>query len=338
MTPKKQNFIVGMFVIVGLCVLGGLIVVFGGGKTLFAKTYELKADFPDGVTGVQGGQTVTLNGKRIGETKEIYFLDSKRLERGVYVAINVEGFELPAASELVVSPPAMGLGRPLIELEVTDPKNAQKLPTDGTAHVPGKMLPAIDQLVPKQMQNALVNAATHIGELAASLTPVANNLSALLEKRDMKAVDEQAVAANIATLVQRLDSTLKSFNALIGDEANRKNVADLLANAKSMSDAGVSTMQNVSQASTHLEQLMGDTTGLLRRLTSLAEDMSVLMKRMDTVAMAFNQKTGTIGLMLNDNRLYEEMILTMRRMSKLMDDFRELAAKANRGELRIKAF
>jgi ABC-type transporter Mla subunit MlaD len=338
MSPKQQNFVVGVFVMVGFAVLGGLIIVFGGGKTLLASTYQIRADFPNGVTGVQGGQSVTLNGKRIGETRDVLFADPKHLELGVNVAITIEGYDLPAGSELVIAPPAMGLGRPMIELDVVDPKNTQLLAKDGTAHVPGKMRPAIDQLVPKQMQDSLVHAATHIGDLAAAMKPVADNLSHLLEKRDVKDVDAQKMAANMSTLMQRFDDTLKNVNEIIGGEANKQNFKEILANAKVMSESGVVTMKNISKASEHSEELLVDTTSLLRRLTTLAEDMSSVMKRLDTVALAFNQKSGTVGLMLNDNRLYEEMLLTMRRLSKLLDEFREVADKANRGELRIKAF
>jgi len=337
MPGKTQNFIVGLFVIVGFVVLGGLIVAFGGGRTLLAKTYNMKVLFADGVSGVQGGQTVTLNGKRIGETRDLVFVDDAHLERGVKVIVSVEGLDLPYSSELIVSPPTMGLGKPIIELEVRDPSDARKLPRDGSAEIRGRMLPAIDQLVPRDMQNALVSAAKHIAELAAALTPVANNVNRILESRTVADVDTQKVAANFDTVIQRFDATLKSFNALIGDPANQKNFTELLANANKMSQAGAAAMQNVSEMSNNGKQLMQDTTQFMRKLTTTAEDMSALLKRVDEVAVAMNQKNGTVGLMLNDNRLYEELLLTMRRLSKMIDDFREVADLAKKGQLRIKA-
>lgn len=338
MPSRYQNFIVGIFVFVGLIVLGGLIVVFGGGKTLLVKTYDLKVLFSGGVAGVQGGQTVTLNGKRIGETKGLVFADEAHLERGVKVIVSVEGLALPAASELIVSPPAMGLGKPLIELEVLDPNDPRKLARDGSAEIKGQTRSAMDQLVPKDMQKSFLDASTHIGELAAALTPVANNLGRLLEQRDLKDVDLKGITANMATLIQRFDGTLKSVNQVIGSEANQKNFNDLLANAKKISETGVTAMQNVTDLSGQGKDLMKNLTELMQHMAGLSDDLSGVLKRMDTVVMTMNKKEGTIGLMLNDGRLYEEMLLTMRRLTKLLDDFREVADQAKKGQLRIKAF
>jgi phospholipid/cholesterol/gamma-HCH transport system substrate-binding protein len=231
----------------------------------------------------------------------------------------------------------MGLGKPFIELEVLDAK-AAKLAQDNTAEIRGRMLPAIDQLVPRNMQNALVTAASHIGELAAALTPVAKNLNQLLEQRDMKDVDLRGITANMATLIQRFDGTLKSLNEVIGDEANQKNFNEVLANARKISESGVTTMQNVSELSVQGKDLMKNLTELMRRMTGLADDLSSVMRRMDSVVLAMNKTEGTIGLMLNDNRLYEEMLLTMRRLAKMLDEFREVADLAKKGQLRIKAF
>jgi phospholipid/cholesterol/gamma-HCH transport system substrate-binding protein len=338
MGSRYQNFIVGIFVFVGLIVLGGLIVIFGGGKTLLVKTYDLRVLFPGGVAGVQSGQTVTLNGKRIGETRDLAFADPVHLERGVKVLVAIEGFSLPAASEMIVSPPAMGLGKPLIELQVLDPTDTRKLPRDGTAQINGQMRSAMDQLVPKNMQKSFLDASTHIGELAAALTPVANNLSRLLEQRDVKEVDLKGITANMATLIQRFDATLKSLNELIGSEANQRNFSEVLANAKKISETGVTAMQNVTDLSGQGKDLMKNLTELMQHMIGLSDNLSGVLKRMDTVVLSMNKKEGTIGLMLNDGRLYEEMLLTMRRLTKLLDDFREVADQAKKGQLRIRAF
>ena len=49
MAGRHQNIIVGSFVLLGMFVLGGLIVVYGGGRTLMTKTYPLKVEFTGGV-------------------------------------------------------------------------------------------------------------------------------------------------------------------------------------------------------------------------------------------------------------------------------------------------
>lgn len=335
MPSRHQNIIVGSFVLLGFGVLGGLIVIYGGGRTLMTKTYPINVEFAGGVTGVQGGQTVTLNGKRIGETTDIIFVDNARLEKGVIVQVTVEGFEIPAASEMIVSPPTMGLGKPLIQIVVLDPDNQKKLLMDGTASISGRTRPAIDQLVPKDMQSSLVNAATHIGELAAALTPAAKNLTTLLEQRDPKDVDAKGLSATMATMIQRLDATLKSFNDVIGNAENQKNLGDMLANGKRMTESGATAMNNLAEMSGDGKTLAKDMSALMRRLVALSDDMSSVLKRLDNAAAAMNTNKGTMGLLLNDNRLYEEMVLTMQRMQALAKDFQEVAQMWKKGKIRV---
>ncbi|MEK6644362.1 MAG: hypothetical protein AABZ08_10675 [Planctomycetota bacterium] len=335
MPSRHQNIIVGSFVILGLVVLGGLIVVYGGGRTLMTKTYLLNVEFADGVTGVQGGQAVTLNGKRVGETTDIVFVDNARLEKGVRVLVTIEEFEIPVASEMIVSPPTMGLGKPLIEINVLDTKDTKKLPMDGTATIRGRTLPAIDQLVPKDMQHSLVNAATHIGELASALTPAAKNLTLLLEQRDIKEVDAKGLTATMATMIQRLDGALKSFNEVFGNAENQQNLGGMLANGKKMSESGTTAMQNFAEMTGDGKTLAKDMAALMRRLVGLSDDMSSVMKRLDTAVATMNTTKGTMGLMLNDNRLYEEMVLTMRRMQELAKDFQEVAQLWKKGKIRV---
>ncbi len=43
-------------------------------------------------------------------------------------------------------------------------------------------------------------------------------------------------------------------------------------------------------------------------------------------------------MFLRDNRLYEELVLTTRRLTKALDDMREVLDIAKQGKLRIKAF
>lgn len=336
MSDTRQNLIVGVFVMIGIVVMGGLVMAFGGGRSLFANTYDLNVEFPKGVRGVQQGQTVTLNGKRVGETRDIQFVDEDALEKGVRVVVSVEGFELPARCELIVSPNVMGIGKPPIELRVLDPAVKDKLPMDGTALIFGRMEPMLDQLIPPRMQQTFEQATRHIGDLAADLRPAAANLSRLLEQRSMSEVDAKSVTANLDTLIQRIDDTMKSFNAVIGDPKNRENFGAILANAKTMSDTGVTAMENVEAVSEKGKQLADHLDALVRRMARATDDLSAVLQSLDRTVSKLNDKTGTLGLMLNDNRLYESLLLTTKRLTKALDDLREVLDLAKRGQLRIR--
>ena len=338
MALKTRNTLVGAFVIIGLVVMGGLIIAFGGGKTVFIDTYDLRVVFPEGVEGVQQGQGVTLSGKRIGQTKDVQFVDMHHLEKGVVVIVNIEGFELPTASEMVVGKNLMGLGKPLIALNVLDPNDERKLVTDGTAQINGRMLPTLDQLVPKNMQNTVEQAGKNIGELAAALKPAAENLGRMMEARQLPEVDAQRVTANLDSLVQRFDASLKSFNAIVGDQANQKNFAEVLANARKISESGVVTMQNVQAMSEQGKTTFAEANKMMQSFTNTADKLSSVAVKFDQAIAQLNSKNGTMGLMLNDNRLYEELVLSARRLTNTLDEMREVLDKVKKEGFKIKTF
>lgn len=338
MANKQQNTIVGAFVLIGFVVMGGLIMVFGGGKTLFVNSYEIKVEFPAGVQGVQQGQTVTLYGKRIGQTKDVQFVDASAPEKGVLVVVSVEGYDLPASVMMRVSPNMMGIGKAPIDLIVRNPGDRTKLPRDGSARIPGTMLPILDQLIPQSMQTTLVTATEHIGELAARFKPVAENINRMIEARKLADVDSKAAAANLDSVMQRFDAALKGFTAVVGDPRNQENFAAVLANSRKISETGVTSMENVRDITAEGKTVVKDVGVLVRKLATTSDEMSSVLKRMEQTLAAMNEKNGTVGLLLNDNRLYEELLLSAKRLTKALDDFREVMDLAKKGELRIKAF
>jgi phospholipid/cholesterol/gamma-HCH transport system substrate-binding protein len=325
---SNQNAVVGMFVLTGIIVLTGLVFMFGGGRTIFTNAYEVNVLFPDGVVGVQPGQSVTLGGKRIGETKDVKFANPEQLEKGIVVVVGVEReYALPRSSEMLLTSNLIGFGRPFLQLTFHDPKDQNYLPKDGTATIPGRMVDPMDSVMPKE---ALRKTMDSFEQLARSMTPVAQNLTRMMEARGFKEVDTEHLAANLDTVVQRLDMVLKSFNTIAGDPVNQENLKATLANARQMSENGVRMVKS-------LESFSADGTRLLQKLTMTAETMSGMLARMDAMIATMSQGKGTVGLMLNDNRLYEEMLLTAKRMTKMLDDMREVLDLAKKGQLRIKA-
>lgn len=338
MAEKQQNVIVGVFVMMGIVVLGVLVMAFGGGRTLFAETYDIRVVFPQGVQGVQEGQTVTLGGKRVGVTRDLQFVDERNLEKGVVVIVSIEGFEIPQASEMVISPNLMGIGKPPIGIVVTDSADPKKIPRDGSGQITGRMIPMLDQLIPQETMLTLKDATHHIGQLAAALRPAAENLARLLEERAMQEVDTHSVTANFDTLIQRFDATLRSVNTVLGNPDNLRNFQEILANTRKISETGVEAMESARALTSDASQVARDVSALIGRLAKATDDLSAVLTRLDQTIALMQQKNGTIGRLMNDDRLYEELLLSARRLTRMLDDMREVLDIAKKGQLRIKAF
>jgi len=65
---KKTELLVGLFLFVGLVLLGLLILQFGSLRELFKGTYDLRVSFSD-ASGLKEGSPVMLGGARIGKVK-----------------------------------------------------------------------------------------------------------------------------------------------------------------------------------------------------------------------------------------------------------------------------
>jgi len=349
MNERRQNVFVGLFALGGLGVLVILVLMFGDVLTLLsAKTYKVHVVFPEGAsTALREGTAVTLNGKRVGQTTAIDFQNPKRPADGLVVSVAIEGeYGIPVGTKAQVLTSLMGFGRPAIQLMVTkDIANNPDLPRDGKAEIVGGLVPMLDQLLPPQMQDTLTTATAQIGRLADALTPVAADMHRLLDVRTIDEVDRdkaQKLTANLYTAVQRLDTTLKSLNLIVGDPGNRENFAATLANVRRTSDDFAQLTKEFRGSLGKWDQTLDtvntnvDSTG--RKLAQVADSADRLMRTAQQTFVLMNEGKGTAGLFLNDNRLYESLVLTADRLSRAIDDLREVMALMKKGEFKLRAF
>ena len=341
MTEPRKNIVVGVFALVGVLIVGVLVFVFGGGRSLFTKAYNVTVVFPKGVVGIQSGQGVTLNGKRIGETAAVDFPRDKatgvmRTDQGINVVVSVDQrYDLPSATKVIVVSSVMGFGRPAIQFVVTEPGGKSLLPKDGSAQIQGEMMPVLDQLLPRPMQVTMEKTVRDIGELAAALKPAAENLGHILESRNIQQVDVEKATANLTTVIERFDVTLRNVNEILGNPENQANFKQTLANARQMSESGITLMRNLNDMSQDGKQAVANVNVLSQRLIGATDEMSSVLKRMDQALVMMNEGQGTAGLLLRDNRLYEELVITTRRMTAALDDFREVLDMAKKGKLKL---
>lgn len=349
MNERKQNLIVGLFAIGGLCVLAVLVLMFGDVLTFFTmKTYIVRVNFLEGASAaIREGTAVTLNGKRVGQTKSIEFISTTQPAQGVYVNVAVDvRYGLPHGTTAAVLTSLMGFGRPALQLIVTkEVAQNPELPRDGTAQIPGSLVPMLDQLLPRQMQSTLNTASKQIGDLAEALTPVAADMHQLLDVRSIDDVDREAaqkLTANLYTAVQRLDSTLKSLNLIVGDPKNRDNFSTTLVNIRNATDEFSKISRDFRASLARWDQTLDtvktnvDTSG--RKLADVADSADRLLGTAQKTFLLMNEGKGTAGLFLNDNRLYESMVLTTDRLSKAIDELREIMSLMKKGELKYRVF
>ncbi|MCA9255540.1 MAG: MCE family protein [Phycisphaerales bacterium] len=339
MAEQHQKTIVGVFALSGLTLLFVLTLLFGGGRTLFERTYDISVRFEDAVDGISTGQPVTLNGKRVGETKAIKFWDSEDLTKGIRIVVAIDDeYQLPSDASVEVAPGLIQFGRPPIRIVLSEKPEGVALPVDGSGVLAGRVVSMPEQVLPPKVQGQVERVMDEVADLAAALKPVARNLDALLEDRPISSVDQREMTANFATIVERFDVTLQNFNTILADPDNVENLRITLENARAMSQSGADAMADFREFSAQSKVVAADVSNLMRQLTDTSDRLTAVLNHIDQTVVTLNSPKGTMGSLLNDNRLYEELLLSARRLTNALDDMREVLDIAKKGQLRIKAF
>lgn len=355
MNERRQNLIVGLFALGGLLVLAALIILFGDFLSYVGTpTYVVKVHFEKGATAALREDTaVTLGGKKVGQVFAIDFINGDPMQ-GIEVKVRIEGrYELREGTRAEIMTSLMGFGRPALLLQIDQVKaGAAPLPRDGSRIIYGKMVSMLDQVLPSEMQQTLQDATDHIGELAKALTPVAEDLHILLQAQTIDQVDRDdsdRLTANLYTAVQRLDLALKNLNAIIGDPNNRENLAATIANLKQVSDNAVIASKGISELVGEFRGTLDRTDAAIdsfrgtfetagRRFVDLVDSTDRTVRGLERTMQLMNEGPGTVGLLLNDNRLYESLVLTSQRLTQAIDELRDVLVLMRRGELKYRIF
>jgi ABC-type transporter Mla subunit MlaD len=366
MEEGRRNIAVGAFVLVGLFALGILIVLFGQGPTWLVRggTYPLHVHF-DAVSGIRKGTQVTVRGMEVGRVEDVLLLTPHQrpgvegtlagvvgadMAVDVVLAIRKE-FLIPRGSTAQTTEPMLGQGRPPIEI-IPGPSEAEPL-VQG-ASITGKIQGALDSIFPKGVVDTFDTTARQIGDAAGALTPVLDEVKVLLEQRSPRDVDlPGGQQGNLSSAVARLDSSLKHFNEVLGDPQVKSHLRETVTNVHEMSEKGKKVMGDLEIASGdarefmaearkfvgHADQTLGNVES---RFNDVAQATVGTLDRADrfldylnVVGDKVTRGEGNVGQLVNDNKLYEALVISAERLALAVEEFRALVAEWREGKVRV---
>jgi len=138
----------------------------------------------------------------------------------------------------------------------------------------------------------------------------------------------------VEAMLPKLDSILVSLQTLVSDPAltnTLHNTEELTASlnntARQLNQLTAQLNRQVPQMMTKVEGVLNNTQALTSNLSQL--DLQVTMQRVDQtlanvqqLTAALNSPHGTMGMLLNDAQLYENITATMRDVDSLLLDFK----------------
>lgn len=339
---------VGLFTVAAFVALGFLMTSFGELPELFGSgDYELII-VVDEPSGVSEGDQIFLSGVQVGRVLELRFRDPAHLDRGVEIvtAINKD-FQIPNTAVAEVQPAGLGLGRGKIILKVLEGE-APPLPPGSI--IDGMMGSIWGDMIPDTLLDSVDKTVVQFGDFVAALTPVADDLHALLELHTVDQVDNpvseaRRVTANLSTVIERFDGTLKTFNDTFGDEKVRASWFRLVENVDTISVDAREAVADIRATTSALredlkrisDKLEGGVDDLSLSLNSAAtqlrpalENAAHLFNTLNRVVEGIERGEGSAGMFVSDPRLYESLADSGKRLRELLETIQRLMSRFER--------
>lgn len=319
---KKTELLVGLFLTIGLVLLGLLILQFGSVREQFKDTYEITVPFPD-ATGVKVGTPVMLGGSRIGKVPRIPQLNEHF--NGVVVPLEIyKDKRIPADAKFAIGTAGL-LGDSFVEIR---PSGAAT-----TAYIePGAHL--TDEDVQKGGGiSGLQDTAKQIGEKAdvaiEDVRGAVSDLRVSLKKINEGALSDKALA-DFRESMEHLNNTMKRLDdKVLGDE-NAANLKTAIADIKDAAAGFKASSKNVQDATAKLGPMFDKLDPAVAKVEKIVDRADEAMKSIKSGADNFaaatkklNSGDGLLGSLMSDRQLKADF-------KAAVSDFKDVASNVKR--------
>lgn len=267
------------------------------GKNLINKSGVIYARFPDAGT-IEVSSAVKIKGFKIGNVYKINKADKNVSE--VVVVINLtEDVNIPVNSLAEIN------------ASLTQTAAVSIIPgNSGTYLKLGDTLQSSKNpdLISKLMGN-LDPALVNVKQAIDSLKMVLSNLNSVFN--DDNKSNLKAVIANLKTSSSNLSILLNSKEGALAKTL--ANAEQFSGNLNKNNENLNTTIENFKVTSQKLSQL---------QLKETVENLNNTIAQLQTVLQKVNKGDGSLGLLINDPKLYNNLQNTSRSLNILLDDFK----------------
>jgi phospholipid/cholesterol/gamma-HCH transport system substrate-binding protein len=273
------------------------------GKNIGGKTKHYLAAFAD-IQGLATSNPVVINGKQVGNINKT---DGGRDMRRIMVDINMtEDVVIPDDAVAIINKSLLGNVQLDIRLgnSSTYLKNNDTIRTIASEDILGDAMKKLDPVL-YQVTNAIKSLDTLMGTVTSVFDPNSKkNIKGMLENLNKTTASLAVSSASLQGLLNAqtgaLAKTLDNVSSFTGALKNNNEKLD-------------QTMSNVAAATEKFSKLDFEKT--LNTLNGTLTDLKGAVGKVSS-------KDGTLGLLLNDTKLYNNLNATSNKLNLLLDDLR----------------
>ncbi len=341
MGERARNLAVGLTVIVAIGMLIGMIVLFTVVPAMFQAGYNIQITAPSTLD-VQSAMPVHFAGIRVGYISEVRFVDPTDPTRGVvFTAVIEKKIRLPGNTRITIFTKGF-VGSAYIELSPTGPfqtdprtgKPLAELPRDGSVRLEAVHLG--NNMISDELKTALEDIRSgfkDLGQLAHTLNgiiapgPVAATGPGV-STTQIAAGDLKGTLAKVSVLMDGLANVFGDPNTQADIKSTMANLAKASADApelvKSLKAFIEDARKTLATVSTMTDKVAPDIEQLTKKLLDGADKLAVLMNSLNKITSKLEGTDGSAGLLLNDPKLYNNLLEITTQVNGLMKEFRVL--------------
>jgi len=293
---------IGLMAVIGIAIL---VIGFNflKGKGIFKKEDKIYAVFDD-AQGLVRSNPVMISGVQVGRIEN---LDGGKDMRKILVTVSLKkDVNIPSNSLAVINPNL--LGSPTLEIQLG---NADTYLKKGDTLLTSMNGGAFDQAM-KLINPVLYEVRNAVKSLDSVLTTITG-------------VFDQTTKDNIKGMISNIRLASASFVVTTSSlqkmmDSQNSELAHSLKNVNSFTSS-------LSANNGKLDSIMESTRVFTQKLSDIdlaktLDTLNVAINNFKTAAEKINSKDGSVGLLLNDKMLYNNLTATSNKLNILLDDIR----------------
>ena len=278
--------------IIGCSVIVALLILFFGinylkGINLFKPANFYTVNY-DNVAGLETAASVTIDGYKVGQVRDIEFDYNHPGKIKVTLALN-ENLRVPEDSRALIE--SSMLGGPSIIIKLGSSK--KMIPMGG--EIQGATNPGLMSTVSNEILPQVTDLLPMLDSLMVNLNNTAYNISRL------------SGHPALTSSVKRMDDITMNIAALSGDLRNSlgTQVPGLMRQASSIATNLDSVANNLALLSCKLKNMPLDAT--MEDVSEIVTNMRNVSSNLTTLSQSLNNPDGTLGLLMRDPELYSNL-------------------------------
>ena len=275
------------------------------GRDIFRTEKVFYARYKN-VGGLTPTTLVTLNGLKIGYVREIYFAEDLSGDLIVKIAIHND-FPLPKGTSAQIASSDL-LGSKVVKI------NLGKSTT--LLHANDTLASQMDANIMQQVNEQIAPLKAKAERLIERLDSVVSTASRILNNDSQQHITESI--RQIEYTMTNLEKISGNLNEIItGQKKNLSltisNISEITGNLKNNSGKLEHIMDNLSQFSDSITKL--ELSGTISHINNSVYSLNAILSKIDTA-------NGSLGLLIKDPRLYQNLNYSTENLNRLLVDFR----------------